>query len=63
VRALLVGGATFQTQEHTQGMNALMLAAIVGCPATVRALLERGADANDRDAAGLAVLNHAVYGE
>jgi uncharacterized protein len=62
VRALLERGATVHQRERTQGLSALMLAAVSAHLDTVKALLEEEANASDSDTAGLTVLNYAVYG-
>ena len=60
LRLLLARGAELQTRESWRGQTALHWAAAENHPAAIHALIELGADVNERSTAGWSALLYAV---
>jgi ankyrin repeat protein len=62
VRMLIQHGADIHWKDHHVGRSALLFAAEDGCIASVRALLEAGANVQDNDIHGYTSLHYAAKG-
>ena len=60
IRLLIDAGANVSAADDSN-MSAILYAAIGGCPALMTALLDAGADPNDRDNTNWTPLHHAIY--